>query len=476
MEHSPPSDDPVGFVRAPVRIGGRGKEFRRMGHILRSNPTSVFGIVVLGLLAAVAIYALFTPIPWNGMPLCLASNDQPVTFHEVGLPLGTVWSVDLGGDTQSSTVTSASTSISFAAGSGPEYPFSVGAVAGYTASPSAGAVNVSGAPVSETIQFVSSPPAGAPAAGAKPADPTFHSILSCQVCTYPAGSPAPGPSCYATPKYYPGMIPPTIGFSPLNAGPLPLGSLSNGNPSLPYFYNLYNGMLRGTDYSLALSVAIIGIAGVIGLVLGAISGYFGGVVDEAIMRLVDILLVIPTFLLILVVLVTVKVSYVTLFGLTSLGTSLLLITLTIALTWWPFYARLVRGQVLVAREQPYVEAARASGATNGRIVTRHIMPNSLSALMVAMSLDVGTIPLVIAGIAFLGFQIFPSQYFPEWGTIAGISSLNVLQQFLTPCELGSCVLPWWQLFFPGLAIFLFSISVNFLSDGLRDAFDPRLRR
>jgi len=147
-----------------------------------------------------------------------------------------------------------------------------------------------------------------------------------------------------------------------------------------------------------------------------------------------------------------------------------------AVTWWPFYARLVRGQVLIVREQKYVEAARASGASSGRIVTRHIIPNSMYPVLVSVSLDVGTIPLLTGAIIFIGIQIYPSIYFPEWGSITAVAALNVIGLFLGQCETGPCILPWWQLFFPGLAVFLFAISVNFLSDGLRDALDPRLRR
>jgi peptide/nickel transport system permease protein len=93
-----------------------------------------------------------------------------------------------------------------------------------------------------------------------------------------------------------------------------------------------------------------------------------------------------------------------------------------------------------------------------------------------MSLDVGAIPILIGTLVFLGFTIWPTPYFPEWGTIAAFGTSAIVDQFLVACTLGLCTIPWWQLVFPGLALFLFAISVNFLSDGLRDALDPRLRR
>ena len=92
-----------------------------------------------------------------------------------------------------------------------------------------------------------------------------------------------------------------------------------------------------------------------------------------------------------------------------------------------------------------------------------------------MSLDVGSIPLGLGGLAYLGFHIFPTPYFPEWGTMSALS-VQVLPSTVQFCEVAACVFPWWQILFPGLTVFLFAISVNFLSDGLRDALDPRLRR
>ncbi|HKS59377.1 MAG TPA: ABC transporter permease subunit, partial [Thermoplasmata archaeon] len=137
-----------------------------------------------------------------------------------------------------------------------------------------------------------------------------------------------------------------------------------------------------------------------------------------------------------------------------------------------------RGQVLVTREQKYVEASKASGASTGRILRRHIIPNSLYPVFVQMSLDVGTIPLLIGAIVFIGYIIWPSQYFPEWGTIAA-QSTSILEGQIVQCAalVGTqCLFPWWQVLFPGATVFLFAIAVSFLSDGLRDALDPRLRR
>jgi peptide/nickel transport system permease protein len=298
------------------------------------------------------------------------------------------------------------------------------------------------------------------------------------VCVYTAGTAPPAPGCYQTPPQYPSFIPPTIHWAPFATGPLPLGSfLSNtANPGSVTFYNLYQGILRGADWSLVLSVTIVSAGAALGLVFGAVSGYFGGLVDEALMRAVDVMLSIPQLLFILVTVAV--VSQLPEFG-NSLTTRIVLLVLAFMAVAWPLYARLVRGQVLVTREQKYVEAAKASGASSGRIVRKHIIPNAVYPVFVQMSLDVGGIPLTLGALAFLGFTtLFPSNTFPEWGTLSALSvNPAVLQSILVNSELGDPVyIPWWMMLFPGLMLFLYAISVNFLSDGLRDALDPRLRR
>ncbi len=298
-----------------------------------------------------------------------------------------------------------------------------------------------------------------------------------QVCTYPAGSFPPHAGCYQTPSGNPSLISPTFDWRTFSSGPLPLGSLTLSS-SGQYFFSIYDGLLRGSDWSLLISVSIVGGGALVGLLLGAVSGYFGGVVDEVLMRLVDILLSIPTLLFVIITVAVVETRVQAIGGLNPADSRILLLILAFMVVWWPFYARVVRGQALVVREQKYVEAARAAGARGGRIVARHIVPNSVYPVLIQMSLDVGTVPLYLGVLVYLGFQnIFPSGiYFPEWGAVAALSVAD-LGGFLTSCQLPSgCIVPWWQILFPGLALFLWAISVNFLSDGLRDAFDPRLRR
>ncbi len=277
------------------------------------------------------------------------------------------------------------------------------------------------------------------------------------------------------------ILPPTWSLSsPFNLGPMPLGSLctqctssSGGTP----FINVYDSIVRATPIDLMLSATIVVSGALIGIVLGAMAGYLGGYVDEAIMRITDIFLSIPQILLVIIILV----AFVSVHTGFSTYTIIELLILGFIIIWWPTYTRLVRGQVLVTREQKYIEAARASGAGTGRILGRHIIPNSIYPVFVQMSLDVGTVPLLFGVLAYLGFdqeiglatQVGLTSL-PEWGSLSAISvTTSTLSSVLT----GSSVpFPWWQIVFTGMALFMFAIAVNFLADGLRDALDPRLRR
>jgi peptide/nickel transport system permease protein len=303
--------------------------------------------------------------------------------------------------------------------------------------------------------------------GVLPGTPANQSPAGCiPVCTYPQGTLS-SPGCYQVPAASPSVVAPTIRISNggISLGPLPLGSLTV-SPDSNYFYSVLPGLVKGAPWSLGIAAAVVSSGAVIGLMLGAVAGYAGGSTDEVIMRFTDIFLAIPGLFLVLVTLTVLGSKVGTLDGRVEI------LIAAFVITWWPLYTRIVRGQVLVTREQKYVEAARASGARRGRIITRHIIPNSMYPVFVQMSLDVGTVPLLLAAIVFLGYQIWPNFYFPEWGTMAAFSVTDV-GTFIT-CN--TCTFPWWQIFFPGTCLFLFAISVNFLADGLRDALDPRLRR
>ncbi len=307
------------------------------------------------------------------------------------------------------------------------------------------------------------------------------------VCTYEV-TPPPNAADFCGGLWYkdivrsgisfPSIIAPTLSFSPPVAGPMPLGGLSTSSGSRT-LYNLAGMLARGSDWTLFYSLSIVGLGALIGLLVGATAGFYGGRTEEAIMRVVDIFLSIPTILFVIVVVAVLSAALPA-----SAGGNLFVKTLALVggfvVVWWPFYARLVRSQVLTVREQKYVEAARASGAREGRILFRHIIPNSVYPVFIQFSLDVGTIPLLIGALAFLDFGplLFVSTPWPEWGYISATSVSDLQGDFLNSCYTAAtgCVIPWWQFLFPGLALFFFAISVNLISDALRDALDPRMRR
>ncbi len=208
------------------------------------------------------------------------------------------------------------------------------------------------------------------------------------------------------------------------------------------------GILMGAPTSMRIGLIVVGIATLIGSLLGALSGYFGGSIDELVMRITDVFLSIPGLILAMAVAA-------------ALGRNLDNVMYALIITWWPAYTRLVRGQALSVRENTFIEAARASGASETRVVTRHILPNTLSPILVQASLDVGSVVLVAAGLSFLGLGAQPGT--PEWGLMVSTGFSFFPQN-------------WWQVTFAGLMIFWFVLGFNLLGDGVRDITDPRLRR
>ncbi len=216
----------------------------------------------------------------------------------------------------------------------------------------------------------------------------------------------------------------------------------------PLGIDLYYGVVWGARISVVMGLAITAMGALIGTLLGGAAGYFGGRFDELIMRVTDVFLAMPV--LILAMAVT-----------TALGPGLFNIGLALTLVWWPSYTRLVRGTVLSIREQPYVEAARAVGASDLRIIVRHILPNSLSPILVQATLDIGSVVLLSASLSYIGFGPSGSG-FAEWGNLVSQGQAYMLRA-------------WWPVTIPGLAIFGFVLGFNLLGDGLRDLLDPRLR-
>jgi len=205
-------------------------------------------------------------------------------------------------------------------------------------------------------------------------------------------------------------------------------------------------MIYGSRISLAVGFVAVGIATLIGIIFGALSGYYGCCTDRIIMRFVDIMLSIPAFFLILAVIA-------------FIGPSIWNIMIIIGLTSWMGVARLVRAEFLSLKEREFVLAAKAIGAGDMRIIFSHIMPNSMSPVFISAVLGVAAAILVESALSFLGLGVQPPT--PSWGNILTLGKDNI-------------EIAWWLSVFPGLAILFTVLAYNLVGEGLRDALDPRL--
>jgi peptide/nickel transport system permease protein len=202
----------------------------------------------------------------------------------------------------------------------------------------------------------------------------------------------------------------------------------------------------GTRQSMPLAVAVL-VAGVgIGCILGATAGFVGGWVDSVIMRIADITLSFPAILLAMVVTA-------------ALGKGLYHIAIAMIIVWWPIYARLLRAQILTVKAQEHVEAARAAGAGRWRVLMIHVLPLSMTPVLVSATMDFGVIVLLAAGLSYVGLGAVPPT--PEWGLSINEGTLYFQQ--------------WWVAAGPGIAILSIVLAFNFLGDGLRDYLDVRMR-
>jgi len=212
--------------------------------------------------------------------------------------------------------------------------------------------------------------------------------------------------------------------------------------------DIFSRVLFGARYSLLAGGLILVIAAAIGTTIGLISGYSGGWVDEVLMRITDIFLAFPALVLALCIAA-------------ALGPSLINASIATAIAWWPWYARLVRGQVLQLKNEQYVAVVRLSGASRTRILTQHLLRNCTTPIVVQMSLDLGYAILTLSALSFIGLGAQPPT--PEWGSMISTGRDFYLTQ-------------WWCVTFPGLAIFLSVVAANLLGDGLQDALSPHVDR
>ena len=211
--------------------------------------------------------------------------------------------------------------------------------------------------------------------------------------------------------------------------------------------DIFSRIIYGARMSLLVGFVSVGIAVIVGGALGAVAGYYGKRIDNIIMRLMDILLAVPQTLLAIAIVA-------------ALGTGLVNLMIAVGISSVPTYARIVRASVLTIREEEYIEAARASGTSNTKIIMKHILPNCVAPVIVQVTLGIASAILTAAGMSFIGLGIQPPE--AEWGNMLS-SGRDYIRGYS------------YMTMFPGLAIVITVLSLNLLGDGLRDALDPKLR-
>lgn len=219
-------------------------------------------------------------------------------------------------------------------------------------------------------------------------------------------------------------------------------------------FDLFYGIVWGARTAFIVALTVVATAVAVALVLGSVSGYYGGPVDELVMRVTDIVLAFPGLILAVVIVAV-------------LGPSVRNLVIAIAAVEWPVYTRLLRGEILRVRDLEYVQAARALGGGDVWIIARHVIPNTVYPIVILASLNMGNIVITFAALSFLGLGVPPG--YADWGQLINLSHNWIAGTAGDPFTF------WYTLIVPGTAIFLFVLGWNLLGDAFRDIFDPRLR-
>jgi peptide/nickel transport system permease protein len=231
-------------------------------------------------------------------------------------------------------------------------------------------------------------------------------------------------------------------------------------------YDIYYGIVWGARNAFRIGVVVVSVALFIGILIGSLSGYFGGWVDMVLMRFVDILLSFPTIILAVVLVTVIGNQYFEVWGISFFIDRLTALIIAFTFTQWLTYARLIRGDILSVKEKEYVLAAQSIGARDGRIIFKHILPNVIFPVLIAASLDIGSVVLSVAGLSFLGLG--PGTDFADWGQIISFSREWIMGTYGNPFNY------WYVIIIPSVAITLFVLAWNLLGDAFRDILDPRL--
>ncbi len=256
----------------------------------------------------------------------------------------------------------------------------------------------------------------------------------------------------APPKsaYNPYMMP-HQGFSPTPKAP----SAEHIFGTTSGQYDIFYGVVWGTRTAFTIGLFVVGIAGLVGISLGAVAGYYGGIIDEILMRVVDIIWAIPTLVLAMAIVV-------------AFGRGLDKVMIALAMLQWRWYARVIRSEILTLRDQDYVHAARTMGVSDFMIIFRHILPNAIYPVLIMASMDMGSMVITASFMSFVGLGA--PKGFSDWGQMVALARNYIVGPPDDPLKF------WYTIAIPGACIILFVLAWNLIGDALRDAFDPKLRR
>ncbi len=220
-------------------------------------------------------------------------------------------------------------------------------------------------------------------------------------------------------------------------------------------YDIFYGAVWGTRTAFKIGLFVVGMTSLVGITLGSVSGYYGGILDEVLMRVTDIIWAIPTLVLAMAIVV-------------AFGRGLDKIMIALALVQWRWYVRVIRSEILILRDLDFVNAAKISGVSDAKIILNHILPNAIYPVLIMASMDMGSMVIAASFMSFVGLGA--SKGYSDWGQMVALARNYIVGPPDDPLKF------WYTIAIPGVCIVLFVLAWNLIGDALRDAFDPKLRR